>query len=87
MEFDFSSLGKKEKPVGTILTIEKSKSKTVKRKKIPATFNEFMKKLAGSDSASALHLKDKLAVKGKKRAINKERVIRVIRDVLEIINE
>ena len=49
--------------------------------------NSFMKKLESSNSFAAKHLRDKLFVKGKHRQINRERVIRIIRDVLDVINE
>ena len=60
--------------------------KTHSRTLIPS-FNQFMEKAENSNSYSAKHLQEKLFVKGKHRAINKERVIRVIRDVLDIIKE
>ena len=49
--------------------------------------NAFMKKLEASDSFSSKHLKEKINVKGKWKKVNKERVIRVIQDTLNIINE
>lgn len=51
------------------------------------SFNEFMEKLENSMSYSSQHLKEKLNVGGKNRKINKERVIRIIRDVLDILQE
>jgi hypothetical protein len=50
-------------------------------------FNEFMDKTKKSNSYSAKHLQEKLFVKGKFKAVNKERVIRIIRDVIDIIEE
>lgn len=49
--------------------------------------NHFMIKLKQSNSFAAKHLKEKLAVKGKHRHINKERVIRIIRDTIDITND
>lgn len=50
-------------------------------------FNLFMEKLEASSSYTSNHLKEKLNVGGKKRKINKERVIRIIRDVLDVLQE
>jgi len=50
-------------------------------------FNLFMKKLDESNSYASKHLKEKINVKGKYRKINKERVIRIIRDTLDVILE
>jgi hypothetical protein len=50
-------------------------------------FNNFMEKLESSESYAGKHLMEKLNVKGRNKAINKERVIRIIRDVLDVIAE
>jgi len=57
-----------------------------RKTKIP-NFNTFMEKLDNSESASSKHLKEKLNVKGKHRSINKERVFRIIRDVIDTLKE
>jgi len=57
-----------------------------RKAKIP-DFNTFMVKLDKSDSASSKHLKEKMNVKGKHRSINKERVFRIIRDVIDTLKE
>lgn len=51
------------------------------------SFGQFMTKLKMSDSYPARHLKGLLEVKGKYRSQNKEKVIRIIRDVLDVYKE
>ncbi len=63
----------------------KEKSKTTKT--LIADFNTFMEKLEKSNSASSKHLKEKINVRGKHRSINKERIIRVIRDIIDTMKE
>jgi DNA-binding Lrp family transcriptional regulator len=57
------------------------------RRATKLTFNKFMEKLEKSDSYASKHLKEKLFVRGKFKGVNKERVIRIIRDVLDIYHE
>lgn len=84
---------KKFKSASTEINTLKMKLKTQARPKIITQkinipdFNLFMEKLNTSNSYSAQHLKEKLFVRGKFKGVNKERVIRVIRDVIDIIKE
>ena len=51
------------------------------------TFNSFMEKLENSNSHTSKHLKALFNVKGKHKTINQERVFRIARDVIDLINE
>ena len=96
--FDFGSL-KKDKPekarkTETKKQVKTQPVKTVSKERAPRApkhkkldFNSFMAKLEKSNSYASLHLKEKINVRGKHKAINKERVIRIIRDVLDVIYE
>jgi len=96
--FDFGSLKKKtpikakkdkpkkqvkSKPVKAVSIVRAPKTPKIEK----LDFNSFMAKLEKSNSYASQHLKEKINVKGKHKAINKERVIRIIRDVLDIANE
>jgi hypothetical protein len=74
-----------QKPVTIRTETQKTRRPSPKRKKLD--FNSFMEKLNKSNAYASVHLKEKLDVQGKHKAINKERVIRIIRDVLDIVNE
>lgn len=51
------------------------------------SFDDFMHYIENSSLPSALHLKEKLNISGKYALVNKERIIRIIRDVLDIYNQ
>lgn len=85
--------GKPEKEISLTSTSRLAESEkqqkrtyTPRKPEIP-DFNQFMEKLEKSNSASSKHLKEKMKVKGKHRSINKERVFRIIRDVIDTIKE
>lgn len=75
----------------TIQTLEKKDPTPAKprKKRTPQVlnFNDFMLKLDTSNSFTAKHLKQLITVKGRHSRGNKERVIRIIRDVLDLIEE
>lgn len=67
--------------------LPKISRKVPKPKKTNMSFSEFMAKLDTSDCFAAHQLREKLAVKGKSRKINVDRILRIIQYTIDVMQE